>query len=413
MAINLSSSDDKILEYLLSSRAVRQRCGMLFDLGLDGKLNHFSLDMSALPACADEVEKVIRRNYPTLEIPFHSRWRHFGVGGIDRTNLLNNQLASIDEDERSRIYFDLAIVSVLLDAGAGPKWSYNEPGTSRSYNRSEGLAVASFHMFRQGLFSSNPQKLEVSGEKLARISEAELAEGMQVNSSNPLEGLAGRVKLLNELGRTILSQPGYFGEPGRLGRFYDYLISRSESGGLSASTVLESVLRALGPIWPGREKFHGVNLGDVWRHSLIKTDDETSGLIPFHKLSQWLSYSLLEPLIWRGCRITNIDEMTGLAEYRNGGLFIDAKVIIAKSGDTLTKAHSPSSELIVEWRALTVALLDRIADLVRKKIGKSKEQFPLARVLEGGTWATGRELASRLRPGGVPPLQIISDGTVF
>ncbi len=69
-------------------------------------------------------------------------------------------------------------------------------------------------------------------------------------------------------------------------------------------------------------------------------------------------------------------------------------------------------EFIVEWRALTVALLDELAPLVRAELGLQAHQLPLACVLEGGTWAAGRLLAQRLR-GGLPPFQIASDGTVF
>jgi hypothetical protein len=68
---------------------------------------------------------------------------------------------------------------------------------------------------------------------------------------------------------------------------------------------------------------------------------------------------------------------------------------------------------VVEWRALTVALLDEIAVLVRGKLGRSEQEMPLASVLEGGTWAAGRRIASRLRTGGAPPIAIVSDGSVF
>jgi hypothetical protein len=71
------------------------------------------------------------------------------------------------------------------------------------------------------------------------------------------------------------------------------------------------------------------------------------------------------------------------------------------------------SPLVVEWRALTVALLDRVAEEVRQRLKLSAEDFPLAKVLEGGTWATGRRLAREKRPGGEPPVQVVSDGTVF
>jgi hypothetical protein len=69
--------------------------------------------------------------------------------------------------------------------------------------------------------------------------------------------------------------------------------------------------------------------------------------------------------------------------------------------------------MIVEWRALTVALLDRIASLVRSELGMPAQKFPLACVLEGGTWAAGRRIAKRKRADGGPPLNVISDGTVF
>jgi hypothetical protein len=62
---------------------------------------------------------------------------------------------------------------------------------------------------------------------------------------------------------------------------------------------------------------------------------------------------------------------------------------------------------------MTVALLDRLAPQVRALLGVREEDFPLARMLEGGTWAAGRRIAAERRPGGGPPLTIISDGTVF
>ena len=83
------------------------------------------------------------------------------------------------------------------------------------------------------------------------------------------------------------------------------------------------MLAHLGPIWPSRLSLAGVALGDCWRHPAIRREDATNGLVPFHKLSQWLSYSLIEPLQEAGIAVTEIDGLTGLPEYRNGGLFID------------------------------------------------------------------------------------------
>jgi hypothetical protein len=182
---------------------------------------------------------------------------------------------------------------------------------------------------------------------------------------------------------------------------------------LSASTVFSAVLEGLGNIWPGRLTIAGINLGDVWIHPALKGDNPSAQYVPFHKLSQWLTYSLLEPLQELGVEITGLDEMTGLPEYRNGGLCLDLGLLEAKQASVVQERHLPESEVIVEWRSLTVSLLDRIADTIRQQLNLSAIQLPLVKVLQGGTWTAGRRIAAQLREGGVPPIQIESDGTVF
>jgi hypothetical protein len=135
--------------------------------------------------------------------------------------------------------------------------------------------------------------------------------------------------------------------------------------------------------------------------------------VPLHKLSQWLAYSLIEPLQWGGLTVTDVDGLTGLAEYRNGGLFIDTGVLRLRDPQAAAREHAVDSELVVEWRALTVALLDRLAERMRQRLTMNRETLPLGKVLQGGTWAAGRKIARQLRPDGGPPLKVISDGTVF
>jgi hypothetical protein len=177
--------------------------------------------------------------------------------------------------------------------------------------------------------------------------------------------------------------------------------------------VLTAVLRHLGPVWPSRLELGGVPLGDCWHHPALKTDDATSGLMPLHKLSQWLTYSLLEPLQWAGLSVTDVDGLTGLAEYRNGGLLMDTGVLVLRDPAQARRAHEVGSTLVVEWRALTVALLDRLADIVRQRLNMDAEALPLAKMLQGGTWTAGRRIARERRADGAPPLAVISDGTVF
>jgi hypothetical protein len=402
------------VQYLLSTTAIRERCEQLYSLAEQGKLRNFILHEERIDIAAEYVTAVTRERYPSLKTPFHSRYRHFEVGGIDRLAALRNQLGA-DRDRTAAALFDLVVVSVLVDAGAGAGWSYVEPDSKQTFRSSEGLAVASYQMFCQGAFSASAtDPLRVDAKRLVSITEAELAQGFQVTPANPLLGVAGRVALLRGLGSAILENRGRRFEtekrPSDLIQFWRGL---GAGNGVSATTLLETLLYALGSIWPTRHSLDGIPLGDVWKHPLIEGDGKTAGFVPFHKLSQWLTYSLLEPLGEAGILVQNLDGLTGLPEYRNGGLLLDLGVLELRDVNLANESHDPSSELIVEWRALTVALLDRIAERMRALLKLSPAQFPLACALEGGTWAAGRKVARERRADGSPPLRITSDGTVF
>ena len=401
---------------LLSAAAVRERAHRMLQHGLEGRLQHFTVNLDRLDACAEEVVATIRAAYPSLEIPFHARWRHFAVGGLDRWAAVAGAVAWESPAALARAAFDLAIVSVLLDAGAGPQWRYEEGRTGETYTRSEGLAVASFDMFIGGVFSGRPgDPFRVDAGALIALTPEELAAGFQVRAENPLVGLEGRASLLNRLGRVVAAAEDVFGreDDPRPGGLFDVIVTAREGRIVKAPDILAALLDNLGPIWPGRLEIGGINLGDTWRHPLATADDATDGLIPFHKLSQWLSYSLIEPLEGAGYAVDDVDGLTGLPEYRNGGLFLDTGVLALKDPGDGARPHTVESTLVVEWRALTVALLDRIAVPVRAKLGLSEPALPLAKVLEGGTWATGRRLARERRGDGAPPLSVLSDGTVF
>lgn len=390
--------------WLCSAAAVRQRCHGLLDVALADGLQHFSVNLDQLPAAADYTAAVIRRNYPALDIPHHARWRHFGTGGVNRWGALSRTLGTVDAAELARIRIDLCVVSVLLDAGAGPGWQYQERDTGLVLARSEGLAVASLDAFRAGLFSVEGRS-QADAAGLSRIDAGALGAAFQVSDDNPLAGLDGRAALLRSLGAALLARPDLFG-PGRVGCLYDALATGAT---VSAPAILAALLDGLGPVWPSRIVLGGRSLGDVWPHPAVPGD----GLVPFHKLSQWLAYSLIEVFEDAGNPVSGIAELTGLPEYRNGGLLLDLSVLQlcdpALAGRPLAVDHTA----VVEWRALTVALLDRIAPLIRERLGRDEAALPLSRILEGGTWAAGRAIAAERRPGGGPPLHVISDGTVF
>jgi hypothetical protein len=367
---------------LLSAVAVRAAAHRMLAIALAGGLPEWRVDLDRLPAAADLTADVVRANYPDLNVPFHARWRHFTAAGRD---LWAEAEKPSEPMELGCAAFDLVIPSVLLDAGAGSAWRYRDTPTGAVLSRSEGLGVASLRMWQSGAL-----------DDLSRVDAASVAKAFQVSDDNPMVGLEGRAALLRRVGEAV----------GRPRALFDAMAARANEGKLPAPTILEVLLEALGPIWPGRSSLGGRPLGDCWRHPTI-------GYVPLHKLSQWMSYSLIEPLQWAGIEVTEIDGLTGLAEYRNGGLFVDTGVLVLRDPADAARAHPVESPLVVGWRSLTVALLDEIAPLVRERLGVSAEAFPLARVLEGGTWSAGRRIARERRKDGGPPIAVISDGTVF
>jgi hypothetical protein len=398
---------------LRSTATIRERCGNILRAVEEGHSRHFELHRSQLDEVARRIEHVTRRNYPDLRIPYHSRWRHFEAGGVNRKAELDAQLAGRHHAAQARARIDLTLVSVLLDAGAGPQWRYAESESGQGFTRSEGLGVASFRAFMQGRFSSDAgDPFRVDAAALKRIDAAALTGVFQVRDDNPLVGLEGRATLLRRLGETLLTQPEVFGTEGRPGGLFDALTHHGQNHRLAAPRVLQALLEHLSPIWLTGSVLSGVPLGDCWPHPLAGGSGITAGWVPFHKLSQWLTYSLLEPFEWAGITLTDLDGLTGLPEYRNGGLLLDTGVLRLRDEAVASELWQPGDELIVEWRALTVALLDELAVEVRKMLHLDAQRLPLACVLEGGTWAAGRELAQRHR-GGLPPLRVASDGTVF
>ncbi|MEW2484382.1 URC4/urg3 family protein [Mycobacterium sp. NPDC049093] len=392
---------------LRTTTAIRERAQHLLQRARVGNSAWFLVDDDALNRAAAEVADVTRSRYPTLAIPYHGRWRHFEAGGVDRRSELDSRTAGSDDASRARSMIDLAVVSVLLDAGAGPDWHYTEPGTGLRLNRSEGLGVASWHAFCGGLFSSDgDDPLRADADALRGLEDESLAAAFQSDLGNPLLGLTGRVQLLRRLGTQLAARPDVFGPDGRPGGLFDMMTGPT----VTAHDLLSTVLDALSGVWLTDNTIGGQPLGDCWRHQAAPGPGLSRGWMPFHKLSQWLTYSLLEPFERAGVAVTELDALTGLPEYRNGGLLLDTGVLRLRDAALAEKDWAVDDELVVEWRALTVALLDELAPLIRDHLGAPR--LPLACVLEGGTWATGRALAARLRDG-APPLSIISDGTVF
>ena len=209
------------------------------------------------------------------------------------------------------------------------------------------------------------------------------------------------------------------------------LDSASESSELDIFLLWDILQTLLIPIWPkDRTTIGGQPIGDAWPLSTLRNqttalndnDSNPQYIQPFHKLTQWLTYSLMVPfqrvlsLHW-----TNTESLTALAEYRNGGLFIDLGALSLKQ-DALNRGLKASGgelplfeagdDVIIEWRAMTLVLIDRLYHLILARLDGF--HLTMAQLLEAGTWKSGREIAAQRRPKTKSsPILIESDGTVF
>ncbi|KAJ5536156.1 DUF1688-domain-containing protein [Penicillium frequentans] len=435
--------------YLRSIHAVRDRANIVLNRAKRNQLNHFDVDLSKLKATASYVVSIIKRDYGRdyENIPPHGRWQHFDVGGRPRINqLLQMWPSSIDAQERTRRLIDLFVVSVLLDAGAGTKWSYKSKESGKIYSRSEGLAVASLEMFKSGLFSSDPtEPCQVDGAALKNITVEKLAKGMQHSDQNALAGIEGRAGLLVRLSEALNNQD-FFGVDARPGNMLDFLLGHPSTLASSVpivpiTTLWTVLMDGFSSIWPpSRTQIDGVSIGDAWDCSDLPSSPPAQpweSIIPFHKLTQWLCYSIMVPMSkLMHIHFAGSDLLTGLPEYRNGGLLIDMGLLSLKANDMergvqafkdnaqikgqpnmeVVPLFSTEDDVIVEWRAVTVGFLDELLDEVNTQLGLagSEDQLSLAQMLEAGSWKGGREIAEVSRPNTKePPIMIRSDGTVF
>lgn len=403
---------ESIAERLRQPEGIREQCGQIFKLAQAGQASHFTVDMSKVPETVQFVVDTIHKNYPTLKIPHHSRLRHFEAGGVDRVAALVAKW-KCDDLEKARRVLDLITVSVLLDAGAGPEWQYTDEA-GQTYGRSEGLAIASFDLFCSGVFSSDPaQPHRVNSMALKALQLKSLTTGFQVNAHNKMTGLEGRVELLQRLGLALEEYPTLFGaECQRPGNLLDYMIGQAgASKRVSVRVLWNAVINGLANVWPA--SIGGVRRGDIWIYAPLRAvKDCASDMVPFHKLSQWLMHSLMEGMA-NYVTFDDLHLMTGLAEYRNGGLLVDLGVLVPKDPNYAAMTYAVGSELVVEWRALTICLIDIVAEGIRKTLGKTADELPLSRILEGGTWYAGRVAAKARRANGNPPISVRLDGTVF
>ncbi|CAO3634705.1 unnamed protein product [Cunninghamella echinulata] len=438
--------------YLTSLEAVRERCFRVQQIANKNQLNYFDVDTSKMDDVVQFVVALIKRDYNAnpAQMPTYGQWRHFDVGGRPRIDNLMNAWSTLGQPplEQTKRIIDLFIIACLLDVETvchNKSWSYCEQLTGRTYGGTEGIAVAVLDMFTAGVFSSDPRDPHrVDADALNLISIEALYDGFQLDAHNKLLGIEERLDLVKHLSNVLKSQSSYFGldtipRP-------DYLLSHSttiktKKGPLIHLETLWPVILEMGEFWASQDDKGGSQgLGDVWPCSVLNGQSSTSTnstehYVPFHKLTQWMIYSLIEPMEkLLGATIEGKDMLTPLPDYCHGGLLMDTGLISLKPKELERGVEnykknamlpgqskvevSPMFELndpvVIEWRALTIGFLEIIADRVREALNMNRSTLSLSKLMESGTWSAGRELAEISRPNThQPPIIIKMDKYVL
>ena len=343
-----------------SLQEIRTKSQVVFDYIADGSSPYWTYNPDNLPLAAEHVEKLILRDYngDISIIPPHSRLRHHTINS--------------NEFEREEDLLDMIVLSTILDAGAGDQWKYKSRlpnGEIRIKIRSEGIAQAVEDMYKNGIFGN------CNGDDLEKLSFDDMKRGFQISMDNPMNGLEGRMELLHRLGQQLKTCNVFASNRSPSG-----IIEFIKKQNITKMSQLwdEIVMAGFAPIFPQR---------DEWFHQGLSMN------VHFHKLLQWLSYTLVDLLSAKGINFEQDISLTGLPEYRNGGLFVDCDVIALKQPIPPGSLFKPSDDLVIEWRCATVILIDELHSLLKEKYG---DDLKLAQVLEAGTWKAGREMAAEI-----------------
>lgn len=403
---------------LLTAGTVRQRAAQLLDHALAGDLVHARVSEDRLAPAARQIAGMMREQWPDLALPFHSVWRRFEAGEQDRFAELAGYRQWSDVREMGRAAFDMALVAAHIGCVAAPEWSYAEGTTDERYAGAEGLAVASLAMIASGLFSGVPlDPLRADAGQLARLSEAELAAGLQVAPGNALSDVGARALSLRRLGEATALRDDLFAreDDPRPGGLFDVLFEDGLGGPVEADRILDLLIDGLGPISAGGLQLGGVPLGDTYRHEVLSDGaaDDTAGLLPLLTRMQRIVADLTEPLVWAGTEVVGLERLAGRSDAVSVGLMIDTGVLHPLNLDVAGELAEVSHPGIVELRGVTIALLDRLADLVRAEFGSDAAEMPLAGVLEGGIRYAAKKIALEKRGTTLPPLRFAGAGTLL
>jgi len=401
---------------LLTAEAVRVRAQVLLEKARAGALEYTSVDLSKLGPAADRAISAAEKSFPDGQFPPYSIWRNLEAGGVDRWGMLAGARGFSGPEEMARSAFDLAIITALLGDLDAENWTYDEIVTGQSYDGRDGLAVAALNLFAAGAFSAEPgDPMRVDAHALIRLVPEELSADLTASDGKPLPDGEHRFRRLVKLGEAIGLRPDLFsdGKITRPGLLFDRLTAAGNDSAVQMHAVLDKIQDGLGPIWPDANKIGDVALGDTEVHPALASGDETSMFLPLHAVSQFLAFSLIEPLAWAGYGCDGFDRLAGIADRTQCAFMLDGGLISISDEALFAEPVLSEHVAVAELRGLTVALLDTLVREIRNRLEVGQEELPLVCLMEAGTKGAGLEIALEKRGNFAFPLRILSDSTVF
>ncbi len=396
---------------LRTTEAVRDRCRQVLAWTRAGHSPWFEVDDAALESAAQQVAALTGPQRAGRDGPIANCWRRFSAGGVDRRAWLERLLAAEPPDQRTHARIDLALVCETLGEAPDSHWSYTEAATGRVLTGREGLAVAAWHAFTAGLFSSDPQRpLQADAAGLRGVVAAPLGRVLQAGASFPPQDLHARALALRRLGEVLSEQPEVFGAAGRPSGLFDSVISPygfavPPTADVRAHDILSQLLMTLSGLTPGGAQVGGVPLGDCWRHPAAQGPGASQGWLPLHAGMQTITGALLEPFEWAGVQVRDRSDLTAPADADHGNLLLDTQVLRLRDPRSAQTVWSRAEAIVIEWRALTVALLDELAPRVQRHLAAGDTRRGVAALLTGRLEPVARALAL-LRPKGRPVLRV-------
>ncbi len=407
-----AQNDNGLLDYFKAGY-VRETSLRFLNNAENGSLEHVSVDTSKLDQALIRVLETTKQTYPDFQIPPYGVWRQFEAGGVDRWSALASAREFQTADELLAAAADLAILAAYMITRTAAGWTYEDTMAGTVSTGRQAVALAAINMFAAGSFSSDvSDPFRVDADALIRLETEELAASLQWDAEKDADLLRKLQRHLKRFGEALALRSDLFGE-GQSTRPGTLLVKLGSEGwgSVDATAILDRLLQSLAPLWEGGAAQGDVAFGDSFSYSAMSEPD-TKGIVPFHLTAQEMVYSLVEPLAWAGYEVDELDTLSGPTDIEHVALFVQTGVLSFKDEDAQLSDEQAANRMI-ETRAVTGALIDRLADMLRKELEVEPEQLPLSCILEGGTSRAGTEILRENGPLREKLAKILNPSSVF